>query len=308
VRPCAFCPSRMSVMDLEAIQVAVREAGFDGWLFYDHHHRDPIGGRILGLDEKAHVTRRWYYYVPAVGEPRKLMHRIEQGRLDSLPGTKGLYSSWQELGSGLEAMLHDAQRIAMQYSPNNAIMYVSMVDAGTVELVRGLGVEVVTSANLIQLFESRWTEEQLAMHGVEVHEAGRGGDVTYHGPGQIVGYPILDLRPDRCDVHRYVRDLEQVMIRVCADYGISAHRVDGFSGAWVGTEKIGAIGVRISRWITSHGFAFNVNTRLEDFQLIVPCGIADRGVTSLGKLLGEELSIEEVEDRFIRRFAEVFDR
>jgi len=152
------------------------------------------------------------------------------------------------------------------------------------------------------------SEEQLAMHGVEVHEAGRGGDVTYHGPGQIVGYPILDLRPDRCDVHRYVRDLEQVMIRVCADYGISAHRVDGFSGAWVGTEKIGAIGVRISRWITSHGFAFNVNTRLEDFQLIVPCGIADRGVTSLGKLLGEELSIEEVEDRFIRRFAEVFDR
>jgi len=109
-------------------------------------------------------------------------------------------------------------------------------------------------------------------------------------------------------VHRYVRDLEEVMIRVCADYSTAAHRVDGLSGAWVGTEKIGAIGVRISRWITSHGFAFNVNTRLEDFQLIVPCGIADRGVTSLGKLLGEELSIEEVEDRFIRRFAEVFDR
>jgi lipoyl(octanoyl) transferase len=151
------------------------------------------------------------------------------------------------------------------------------------------------------------SDGQLAMHGIEVHEAGRGGDVTYHGPGQIVGYPILDLRPDRCDVHRYVRDLEEVMIRVCADYGVAAHRVDGLSGAWVGTEKIGAIGVRISRWITSHGFAFNVNTRLEDFQLIVPCGIADRGVTSLRRLLGQELSIEEVEDRFIRRFAEVFD-
>ena len=151
------------------------------------------------------------------------------------------------------------------------------------------------------------SDRQLAMHGVEVHEAGRGGDVTYHGPGQIVGYPILDLRPDRCDVHRYVRDLEEVMIRVCADYGVAAHRVDGLSGAWVGTDKIGAIGVRISRWITSHGFAFNVNTRLEDFQLIVPCGIADRGVTSLQKLLGEEVSIEEVEDRFINRFAEVFD-
>jgi len=150
------------------------------------------------------------------------------------------------------------------------------------------------------------TERQLAMQGIEVHETGRGGDVTYHGPGQIVGYPILDLRPDRCDVHRYVRDLEEVMIRVCADYGVAAHRVEGLSGAWVGTEKIGAIGVRISRWITSHGFAFNVNTRLEDFQLIVPCGIADRGVTSLGKLLGEGPSMMEVEDRFIRRFAEVF--
>ena len=151
------------------------------------------------------------------------------------------------------------------------------------------------------------TQDQLVLHGIEVHEAGRGGDVTYHGPGQIVGYPILDLRPDRCDVHRYVRDLEEVMIRVCADYGVAAHRVEGLSGAWVGTEKIGAIGVRISRWITSHGFAFNVNTRLENFQLIVPCGIADRGVTSLRKLLGHEMSIEEVEDRFIRRFAEAFD-
>jgi len=148
---------------------------------------------------------------------------------------------------------------------------------------------------------------QLAAQGVEVHEAGRGGDVTYHGPGQIVAYPILDLRPDRCDVHRYVRDLEEVMIRVCTDYGIAAQRVEGLSGAWVGAEKIGAIVVRISRWITSHGFAFNVNTRLEDFQLIVPCGIDDRGVTSLRKLVGAELSIDEVEGRIIRRFAEVFD-
>jgi len=146
----------------------------------------------------------------------------------------------------------------------------------------------------------------LASRGVEVHEAGRGGDVTYHGPGQIVGYPILDLRPHRCDVHRYVRDLEDVMIRVCADYGVAAGRVAGMSGAWVGSDKIGAIGVRISRWITSHGFAFNVNTRLDDFQLIVPCGIADRGVTSLQKLTGQTVSVSEVEDRIVRRFAEVF--
>ena len=151
------------------------------------------------------------------------------------------------------------------------------------------------------------TDAQLAARGVEVHDTGRGGDVTYHGPGQIVGYPILDLRPDRCDVHRYVRDLEEVMIRVCADYGIAAGRVTGMSGAWVGAEKIGAIGVRISRWITSHGFAFNVNTQLDDFQLIVPCGIADRGVTSLQKLLGRTVPISEVEDRIVARFAEVFD-
>jgi lipoyl(octanoyl) transferase len=148
----------------------------------------------------------------------------------------------------------------------------------------------------------------LASRGIEVQDTGRGGDVTYHGPGQIVAYPILDLRPDRCDVHRYVRDLEEVMIRVCADYGIDAGRVAGLSGVWVGSEKIGAVGVRISRWITSHGFAFNVNTRLDDFQLIVPCGIADRGVTSLQKLLGRTLSIDDVEERIIARFAEVFDR
>jgi Xaa-Pro aminopeptidase len=153
-------------MNLDAIQAALREAGHDGWLFYDHHHRDPIGGRILGLDEKAHITRRWYYFIPAAGEPRKLVHRIEQGRLDSLPGARGLYSSWQELAVGLEAMLFDARRIAMQYSPNNTIMYVSMVDAGTVEFLRGLGKEIVSSADLISQFEAVLSEEQVAGHGV----------------------------------------------------------------------------------------------------------------------------------------------
>lgn len=149
--------------------------------------------------------------------------------------------------------------------------------------------------------------ERLAELGVEVSETGRGGDVTYHGPGQIVGYPILDLKPDRCDVHRYVRDLEEVMIRVCGDYGVNAGRINGLTGTWVDNEKIGAIGVRISRWITSHGFAFNVATNLAEFQLIVPCGIADHGVTSLEKATGRSLSIAEVEDRVITRFAEVFD-
>lgn len=152
------------------------------------------------------------------------------------------------------------------------------------------------------------TDERLRELGVDVQETGRGGDVTYHGPGQIVGYPILDLKPDRCDVHRYVRDIEEVMIRACAGYGVTAGRIQGLTGAWLGTEKIGAIGVRISRWITSHGFAFNVQTDLSHFQLIVPCGISDRGVTSLSRALGRPVDIPEVEDALIRHFADVFER
>ena len=152
------------------------------------------------------------------------------------------------------------------------------------------------------------TPARLEQLQIAVSETGRGGDVTYHGPGQIVGYPIIDLRPDRCDVHRYVRDVEEVMIRACADYGITASRVKGLTGAWVGPDKIGAIGVRISRWITSHGFAFNVNTQMDHFDLIVPCGIADRGVTSLAALSGQPIRMRDVEDALIRHFGDVFDR
>lgn len=153
-------------MNLEAIQAALREAGHDGWLFYDHHHRDPIGEHILGLDPNAHITRRWYYYVPASGDPRKLVHRIEQRRLDAVPGSTGLYSSWQELAAGLESMLHDGRRIAMQYSPNNAIMYVSMVDAGTIEFLRSIGKQIVSSADLVSHFEAVLNQEQIASHTV----------------------------------------------------------------------------------------------------------------------------------------------
>ena len=151
------------------------------------------------------------------------------------------------------------------------------------------------------------TPARLEQLGVEVFDTGRGGDVTYHGPGQIVGYPIMDLRPDRCDVHRYVRDLEEVMIRVTADHGHQAGRIKGLTGAWVGSEKIGAFGVRISRWISSHGFAYNVSTDLVFFRLIVPCGITDRGVTSIERLTGRPPSIAEVEESFVRHFCEVFD-
>ena len=152
------------------------------------------------------------------------------------------------------------------------------------------------------------TREVLAARGIEVFEAGRGGDVTYHGPGQVVGYPILDLKPDRCDVHRYVRDLEEVMIRTAGDFGVRAIRIAGLSGVWVEGEKLGAIGVRISRWITSHGFAFNVSTDLAHFNFIVPCGIRDHGVTSLARLLGQPPKLVEVHRALSRHLCDVFDR
>jgi lipoyl(octanoyl) transferase len=152
------------------------------------------------------------------------------------------------------------------------------------------------------------SQESLRARGFDLFETGRGGDVTYHGPGQVVGYPILDLSPDRCDVHRYVRDLEEVMIRACADHGVVAQRVPGMTGAWVGEEKIGAIGVRIARWVTSHGFALNVATDLAPFDLIVPCGLRGRGVTSLERLLGRSVPLAEVEDRLATHLAAVLGR
>lgn len=152
------------------------------------------------------------------------------------------------------------------------------------------------------------TPEVLAARQVELHESGRGGDITYHGPGQIVGYPIIDLKPDRCDVHKYVRDLEEVMIRTAGDFGLEGSRVKGLSGAWLGAEKVGAIGVRISRWITSHGFALNVTTDLDFFRLIVPCGIQGGGVTSLSRAAGRPIASAEVEASLVKHFAAVFDR
>jgi lipoyl(octanoyl) transferase len=163
---------------------------------------------------------------------------------------------------------------------------------------RGARTNVVASADV------------LAREGIEIFDTGRGGDVTYHGPGQLVGYPIFDLRPDRQDVHRYVRDLEEALIVAIARFGITGTRVPGLSGVWVGErdreEKIAAIGVRISRWITSHGFALNVSTDLRHFQLIVPCGIADRGVTSIARVLGRAVAMADVEDAVVDGVHEVF--
>jgi Xaa-Pro aminopeptidase len=166
----------MSRFDLTAIQSALREAGLDGWLFYDHHERDPLAYRVLHFTPVGAVTRRWYYFIPKTGEPRGLVHRIESGRLDLLPGSKRLYASWQEQYQGLKELLNGARRVAMQYSPQCAIPYVATVDAGTVELVRSLGVEVVSSADLIQLFEARWTPAMVEMHleaGKRVDQARR---------------------------------------------------------------------------------------------------------------------------------------
>ncbi len=151
-------------MDLAAIQSALRERNIDAWLFYDHHHRDPIAYRVLGLPTTLMVTRRWFYLVPADGEPVKLVHKIEAGHLDSLPGKKHQYSGWQELFDQLKAILARHRDLAMQYSPNNSVFTISLVDGGTIDLLRGLGKNVVSSADLVAQFESTWSEEQIQSH------------------------------------------------------------------------------------------------------------------------------------------------
>jgi Xaa-Pro aminopeptidase len=151
-------------MDLKAIQAALHERNIDAWLFYDHHHRDPIAYKVLGIPESLMVTRRWFYVIPRDGEPVKLVHRIEAGHLDSLPGSKRQYSSWRELWDNLQAMLVRFRNVAMQYSPNNVIPYIGLVDAGTVELVRSFGKDVVSSGDLVARFEAAWNEEQIASH------------------------------------------------------------------------------------------------------------------------------------------------
>ena len=151
-------------MNLQAIQAALREQNIDAWLFYDHHRRDPIAYRVLGLSDSLFVTRRWYYVIPAEGEPAKLVHKIEAGHLDTLPGSKAEYAGWQELGGKLQSMLAPYNRIAMEYSPDNRVFVISLVDAGTIEVVRSFGKEVVSSGDLVSKFEATWTDEQIKSH------------------------------------------------------------------------------------------------------------------------------------------------
>jgi Xaa-Pro dipeptidase len=170
-------------MNLTAIQHALAAEGLDGWLFFDHHGRDPLAYRVLGLPADRTVTRRWYYLIPASGEPRGLVHNIESSALDGLPGAVTKYSSWSAQMEGLRRLLAGQRRVAMQYSPDCAIPYVSMVDAGTVELVRKAGVEVVSSADLVQQFEARWTAANLERH----LEAGRKMDEIRRDAFRLVG-------------------------------------------------------------------------------------------------------------------------
>ncbi|MGA9885230.1 MAG: M24 family metallopeptidase [Candidatus Acidiferrales bacterium] len=177
--------------DIKAIQAELRASKIDGWLFYDHHHRDPIAAHVLGLPTEGLSTRRWFYFVPKNGEPRKLVHRIERGALDSLDGRRSEYSSWQELHAGLRKLLAGRRTIAMQYSPENNIPYIGLVDAGTVELVRKLKKRVVSSADLVQTFEAAWTPEQLKTH----LEAGHAVDRIVRGAFEHAARAVRDGRP-----------------------------------------------------------------------------------------------------------------
>ncbi|HTA69313.1 MAG TPA: M24 family metallopeptidase [Bryobacteraceae bacterium] len=190
-------------MQTKEIQEALRDEKLDGWLFFDHHQRDPLAYRILKLNPARTVTRRWYYFIPAQGEPKGLVHAIESGVLTGLPGKTQIYSSWGAQVDGIKNLLAGCRRIAMQYSPNCAIPYVSLVDGGTLELVRSTGVEVVTSANLVQLFEARWTAEQLEMH----LEAGRRVDRVRAEAFQTIGMALQANRTiNEWQVNRFIRD------------------------------------------------------------------------------------------------------
>ena len=188
-------------MQLTEIQSALREHGLDGWLFFDHHERDPLAYRILGFRPPRTPTRRWYYFIPAQGEPRALVHRVEPAMLDAIEGQKTVYAGWQSQMEGLKQLLGDSRQVAMQYSPQCAVPYVAMVDAGTVELVRGLGVEVATSADLVQYFEARWTGDQLESH----MEAGRKTDkVRRHAFEEIAARLRRNEAVTEWDIHGYI--------------------------------------------------------------------------------------------------------
>ena len=189
-------------MDLNAIQAALRERKFDCWLFYDHHHRDPISYKVLDLPESLFVTRRWFYLIPGQGEPVKLVHRIEAGHLDSLPGSRREYSSWRELWDNLKAMLGQCKTVAMQYSPNNLIPYIGLVDAGTVELVRSFGKEIVSSGDLVARFEAAWTDDQIKSHFV----ARDGVDKIVEAAFKEIGHRVRNSGATEYEIQQWIAE------------------------------------------------------------------------------------------------------
>jgi Xaa-Pro aminopeptidase len=213
-------------MQIDQIQTALADEDLDGWLFFDHHVRDPLAYSVLGLPKDRHVTRRWYYLIPAQGEPRGLVHRIESGVLDTLPGNKSIYSRWTDQVSGIKLLLSGCRRIAMQYSPRCAVPYVSMIDGGTLELIRETGVEIQSSADLIQLFEARWTDQQLEMH----LEAGRRVDRIRAAAFDHIGAALRqNAKITEWDVNRFIRD-EFERAGLVTDHGpivaVNAHMSD----------------------------------------------------------------------------------
>ena len=213
-------------MHLPDIQKALKEERLDGWLFFDHHFRDPLAYTILGLPKVRTPTRRWYYFVPAEGEPKALVHRIESGMLDGLEGSSHIYSGWNTQVQGLQLLLQGSKRIAMQYSPLCAVPYVSLVDGGTLELVRSIGVDIATSANLVQLFEARWSAEQFEMH----MEAGRRVDHVRAAAFARIGSALATGETiDEWRINRFIRDgFEQAGLET--DHGpivaVNAHMSD----------------------------------------------------------------------------------
>jgi Xaa-Pro dipeptidase len=213
-------------MKFAEIQEQLRESNLDGWLFFDHHQRDPLAYRILGLDAKSHVTRRWYFFIPVEGEPRGLVHRIEAKMLDTLPGTKIQYSTWQEQAAGIAGLLRGSRRIAMQYSPHCAIPYVSLVDAGTIELVKAAGTEILSSAELVQFFEARLDDEARETH----FEAGRRVDPIRRAAFELIRHRLRSgIAVSEIEVHDYIREqfAEQGLVTESGPIvGVNAHAGD----------------------------------------------------------------------------------
>ncbi len=207
------------MVDIKKIQEAIKSFNMDGWLFYDFHDRDAIAHRILQIDTKRFTTRRWYYYIPAEGEPQKLVHKIESWRLDNLPGEKNAYLPWQQQHELLKKILGNAKKVAMQYSPNNSIPYVSIVDGGTIELVRSFGVEVVSSADLVSIFESHLSKEDIQMH----IEAGKVMQMVKDSAFKEIARRIKSgNNPTEYEIYEYMLDLMHSNNMKCEDGPIVA--------------------------------------------------------------------------------------